>query len=115
MNKVWFIFISGESEGPFAIEDLKLDDRLTPDTLVWKEGFDEWKKIRDVPELKEFFKESPKKEEEELDDNESKDLEKNLIQDELVLDLGPAQEPHYLLWLLLMLISLLYVILKLYN
>lgn len=102
MEKVWFICIDGKREGPFSVQDLKRDHRLSPDTLVWKEGFSKWKKIRHVPELKEVF----------FDEKTDQD---NLIEkaqlivtprDEIILDL--QKEPPYLFWLLIALLLLLY-------
>lgn len=112
MDKIWFVLINNVQEGPFSFDDLKSDHRLTPDTLAWREGFTEWKKIREILELKELFQESSS--EEEGDKDELKPLKTEPLQDELVLDMGQAQPP-YILWLLLALITLLYVVLKLYT
>jgi hypothetical protein len=111
MDKIWFIFIDGQSEGPNSYEDLKNDSRLTPDTWVWKEGFDNWKKIREVKELENLFKENTK-------DDQENDLfpendKKNLLQDELVIDMG--FEPPYFLWIILALIVIIYVLFQLYR
>jgi hypothetical protein len=111
MIKVWFVLINGKQEGPFAIEDLKGDHRLTPDTLVWKEGFETWVKIREVEELKELFEDHS--ETHSTDENDLKDLEK-ADQNELVLDMQTGIEPPYFFWILLALISLIYVMLQLY-
>ncbi len=54
MAENWYYVQKGNRQGPVAIEviesmiqsqDLKLDD------YVWKKGFENWKKIREVPEL----------------------------------------------------------------
>lgn len=112
MYKIWFILIEGKREGPFAYEDLKADCRLTPDTWVWKKGFDDWKKIRDVPELKKLFEDDDSKKVEE-DGDETNLLGKKPAQSELVMDFG--QEPPYFLWILIALISLLYLLIRLYG
>lgn len=109
MNKIWFILIGEKREGPYSFEDLKHDSRVTPDTLIWKEGFSEWKKIRDVPELKNLFKDNP--EQTEPEENEQEGFKKRPVQDELVLDFG--QEPPFLLWVLIALIALMYVFIRL--
>jgi hypothetical protein len=57
MEKVWYLLIKGNKEGPFSFAELKQDLRLTPDTLVWRKGFPKWVPIRFVPELKELFEE----------------------------------------------------------
>lgn len=57
MEKIWFILINGNREGPYSVDELKKDPRLTPDTLVWREGFEYWVPISQVPELKGIFEE----------------------------------------------------------
>jgi GYF domain 2 len=59
MEKVWYIEVEGKREGPFSIAQLKRDKRITPDTLVWKKSFSTWIPIRNVPELKIIFEDSP--------------------------------------------------------
>lgn len=111
MTKIWYILIDGKSEGPWTFDELKENSKITPDTLAWKEGFDNWTKIRDIPELKELFEEVSKPPEVE----ESTDsLEEKSLQDELVLEMG-QQEPPYMLWFLIAFVSLMYVILQLYT
>lgn len=112
MDKIWFIIIDNKSTGPFSCVELRANSGITPDTLVWKEGFDGWKKIRDVPELKKLFEEDSKQNDE--DENQIKLLDKDPPQDELVLEMGEMTQPPYFIWLLLALVSLLYVILHLY-
>lgn len=108
MIKIWFILIDGKREGPFSYEDLKNDTRLTPDTLIWKTGFPDWKKIRDVPELKDLFKDEP----DQIEQKENEIFDKKATQDEqLVLDFG--EEPPSI-WLLIAFLTLLYVLIRLY-
>lgn len=89
--KIWYIKVNGKQEGPFSYADLKRDRRLTPDTLVWKQGFETWLPIREVSELKNLFKD-----EEEVLEPEK---EPQLPQDELVLDM--RQQPPFLVWILI--------------
>lgn len=109
MNKCWFIWQASKHEGPFSYEDLKNNRSLTPDTLVWKEGMSGWKPIRNVPELKNLFKD------EENDDEEN---EENLLgtvpQDEIALPLNDA-EPPLLLWLLIAILVIIYTAVKLFQ
>jgi GYF domain 2 len=68
MEKIWYIILEGRKLGPFSVQDLKRDSRISPDTLVWKEGFEDWVPIKEVPELRAVFKdqdEEPEEEEEE--------------------------------------------------
>lgn len=79
--------------------------------MVWKEGFPSWKKVRDVSELKEVFEEDSEIGEEQ--ESQLEESKKKVVQEELVLDI--RQEPPYILWILLVLISLIYVIIQLYH
>ena len=55
--KKYFILSGKEQKGPFTIEELKKLG-VTNDTLCWFEGTENWKKINEVPELKELLIES---------------------------------------------------------
>ncbi len=46
----YFIIKNGKKEGPLEISDLK-GMKLLNDTLVWKEGFENWKPAKEVEEL----------------------------------------------------------------
>lgn len=109
-TKIWYILIKENQEGPFSVEELKQDPRITLDTLALKQGWETWKPIRDIPELAKLFqKEAPsRKPQKGTWEIESKELP----QDEIVLDFG--SEPPYLLWALFVLVCLIYVIFKLY-
>lgn len=110
MNKIWYINIDGKQEGPFSILDLKKDTRITPETLVWKEGFPNWKPIGQVPELKDVFAdESPN---EEKKPEETKKSSPILPQDEIVLDM--RNEPPYFFWLLLLVAILVYFLTQIF-
>lgn len=104
MDKIWYIDVAGKTEGPFSILELRGDERLTPDTLVWKEGFKRWIPIREVAELKAVF-----------EDSEEKiplipELESKIEPDEeIVLDLKD-NNPNYVYWLILGLIVILYAL-----
>lgn len=63
-DRVWFILIDHQKEGPYTLFDLKKDRRFTLDTLVWKEGFQEWIPARFIPELAALFADREKKEQE---------------------------------------------------
>lgn len=107
IKKEWFIDIEGKKEGPFSISDLKRDNRITPDTLAWKQGFIRWKKIRDIPELKEIFADA--------DDKSKIDLsvKDQLInqREEIILDL--RKDPPYLFWTFIILcVLLLYALIQ---
>ncbi|MBC7172057.1 MAG: zinc-ribbon domain-containing protein, partial [Polyangiaceae bacterium] len=51
---VWHVVVNGEQQGPYAplqIGGLLTDGTIDWEAYVWKEGFDGWKPVRDVPEL----------------------------------------------------------------
>ena len=97
MKKIWYLDIRGKLEGPYSVKDLKRDIRLTPDTLVWKEGFAHAVPIRNVPELKSVFTddepvplEEPKKK---IEGKQQNDL--------LLMEM--SHEPPFLIWALIIL------------
>jgi len=55
MKRVWYIKIEKEPEGPFSVDELRWDTRLTPDTLAWRNGMSTWLPIRQIPELASLF------------------------------------------------------------
>lgn len=57
-NKIWYIKVNDQKEGPYSIHDLKIHPQMTPDTLVWKQGFKDWIMARKVPELKVLFEDT---------------------------------------------------------
>lgn len=105
MDKIWYICVEGKSVGPCSIEDLRRDRRLTFDTFVWREGFTNWKRLSEVPELEHVFQEDESKEPtvntDEPEDQKSAKTE--LSQDELALDArrGP---PPYFFWIILLIL-----------
>ena len=106
VDKIWFIAVQGKQEGPYSILDLKRDPRITPDTLVWKEGFVNWLPMRHVPELKEVFKDEPEAkplQEEAKPSPRSNDLYK---QETLILQRDPIQ---FFLWILVAILIILYL------
>ncbi|MFQ5729548.1 MAG: DUF4339 domain-containing protein [Waddliaceae bacterium] len=109
MDKIWYIIIDGIEEGPYSIRELSLNSRVNLDTIAWKEGFDSWKAIRDIPELRALFEEEPPKEEE----GEESKAGGLVPQEELVLDL--QKEPSFFfLWVIIAVIIIFYVCYELY-
>lgn len=43
--------VDEKSTGPFSLDEITLHPALTPDTLVWKPGFDNWVPAKSLPEL----------------------------------------------------------------
>lgn len=102
MDKIWYIKIHGNREGPFSVLDLRRDRRITPDTLVWRQGFDRWQQIRYVPELQVVFEDEPAEKEEKITFPPMPD------DDEIVLDMR-GKDPHRWLWFVLIGILLIYI------
>lgn len=107
MLKEWFIFVDEKEEGPFSISQLKCDKRITPDTLARHINSVRWQPIKQIPELKEVFK-----------DEESqpliKETDKSLPRgDELAIDVDQDPSP-WLYFLLLLAIILTYVFYQLF-
>lgn len=100
MHKEWFVLIDNVKEGPYSIEDLRRDRRVTPDTLVWRQGFETWIPIRNVPELKSLFEEQ--KNEPEAEEPITPSLPKN---DTLAISMEP---PFF--WIFIALIVVAYVL-----
>lgn len=101
MDKEWFLLIDNVKEGPYSIDDLRGDRRVTPDTLVWKPGFETWIPIRNVSELKSLFEDKEKNEPEEEEPAKTS-LPKN---DTLAISMEP---PYF--WIIIALIVVAYVL-----
>ena len=58
MEKEFYYLDEKEQKGPFCIDQLKTVG-LKPDTLVWADGLENWKPVKDVEELKGLLKRTP--------------------------------------------------------
>jgi hypothetical protein len=58
MTKKYFITKGKKKSGPYSIEDLKTIE-LTPNHLIWTEGFDDWKSIIEIEDLKNYILQEP--------------------------------------------------------
>lgn len=58
MEKEFYYLDEKEQKGPFSIDQLKTVG-LKPDTLVWADGFENWKPVKEVEELKGLLKKTP--------------------------------------------------------
>ena len=58
MNKEYYYLEGNEQKGPLSIDKLNTVG-LKPNTLVWAEGLDDWKPIKEVDELKNLLKIPP--------------------------------------------------------
>ena len=106
MDRIWFIQVGGTQEGPYALEELRDDVRITPDTPVWREGFSKWLPCRDVPEFESLFEEKlPEPEEKKAVPEE---------EEEVALDMpvGPPPFPYH--WVIIAFLLIGYVFYRLY-
>jgi hypothetical protein len=58
----YYIIMNEEQNGPFTpkiIREMIKDRTVRPDTLVWKQGIENWVKATELSELKELFKSVP--------------------------------------------------------
>lgn len=55
-SPVYFLVVDEKSTGPFSLEEILSHPQLTPDTLVWKPGIDNWLAAKNFPELEPAFK-----------------------------------------------------------
>lgn len=108
LDKIWFIKVDERKEGPYNIQDLKHHPRMTPDTLVWKEGFKDWILARFVPELKVLFEDE--KQGEELHD---RFRAQKVILEDSTLALEGSNFPFLFYWLIILLIVFAYLFFKL--
>ncbi len=109
MNKIWFVSINNTQEGPYSVEDLQRDVRITPDTLVWREGFPRWIAIRNIPELRKIFKD----EENDTDEEEDKTKKPSRIPyEEMALDY--QQDPNTIFWIIVVVLALIYSLYQFY-
>ena len=114
MEKIWHIDIEGNREGPYSIEDLRRDVRITPDTLVWKKGFSLWVPIRNVPELKEVFADEVEhKDSEEPDETKGGGIASTEVSDQLTIAIR-EDPPYFFLWILMAAILVSYLFYQLY-
>lgn len=109
-DKIWFIKIEDNQEGPFSVLDLKYHPRMTPDTLVWKEGFTKWVPARKVPELKSLFKD-----EEEPVELKDRFKIRKVSQEDSILALEGSNFPYLFYWLIILLIIVIYFFYKFHG
>ena len=57
-GKFYYLAERNKTSKPFTLEQLK-DKGLTNESLVWTEGMDDWKMLKDIPELSHLVKPKP--------------------------------------------------------
>lgn len=114
VSKEWYLLIGGQKEGPYTLLELRNNRLITPDTLIWKEGFRQWVAIRYVPELKILFQDEK---EEEPPADVVKEGEAKSAVDSQETTLAIRYEPPYKLyfWLLIVILMVCYTIYRFYT
>lgn len=54
-NLQYYMVVDEQSTGPFTLDEVTLHPKLTPETLVWKPGLDNWVAAKTLPELAPAF------------------------------------------------------------
>jgi len=57
-GKFYYLAERNKTSKPFTLEQLK-DKDLTNESLIWTEGMDDWKMLKDIPELSHLVKPKP--------------------------------------------------------
>lgn len=52
---VYYMVVDEKSTGPFSLDEITLHPALTPETLVWKPGLENWVAAKTLPELTPAF------------------------------------------------------------
>jgi hypothetical protein len=72
--KEYYAVVNNKQKGPFSLKELA-ELHITHDTLVWKEGFQDWCRAGEVQELASLFSGSPASQYEEDDEEYEEDDE----------------------------------------
>jgi hypothetical protein len=104
MRKEWYIKLKDRTEGPLTKLDLKMDPRVTPDTLAWRSGMPDWLPIEDIPELKDIFEEAaPPPEHFEAKQTESDES----LGPERIMEMSP--DPNYFFYVILVVVLIILI------
>lgn len=109
--RIWVMKIGSMEEGPYTVQELKEEPRLTAKTLLRKEGALFWRPLALIPELKEVL--------EHIEERRKKNLkigEQGEALLELEGELDPLDPPPFFFFLFLLacvlLYAALYIVLK---
>lgn len=56
--QIYYMVVDEQSTGPFSLDEITLHPKLTPETLVWKPGIENWMPAKTFPELDVAFRHS---------------------------------------------------------
>ncbi len=52
----WYFFINNQERGPYATQDTEVVIRENPTAYCWREGFDDWRPVHEVTEIRRMKK-----------------------------------------------------------
>ena len=111
MDKCWYCIVEGGAKGPYTKEDLLLKPFFTPESLVWKEGFSDWKPAKDVDG---FFDQDDSEEDTRPDFKDLNDEDGVDSEGEVAL-LEEKEPPNFILWLLILLVILVFYLYQTFS
>ncbi len=97
----WYYVENGERQGPITEDELTgkiQQELLEAEDYVWKKGFDNWKKVKEINELVPFLDKKEEKPTEEVAEpneatTEEKVKEKTAAESESEPEVGPEEKP----------------------
>lgn len=54
-SQIYYMVVDEKSTGPYTLDQITLHPQLTPETLVWKPGIENWEPAKNFPELSPAF------------------------------------------------------------
>jgi hypothetical protein len=112
-EKIWFILVDGKPKGPYSFYELRANQRITPDTLGWREGLSEWRPLREIPELQRLFDEGTALHETEEVVGEKKG-KKGKEESELVV-VARQEPPYWTIWVILILLLAIWIFFSIFS
>ena len=58
-SQQYYLVVDEQQAGPFTLEEIAAHSSLTPESLVWKPGYDNWVAAKTLPELSPLFINNP--------------------------------------------------------
>lgn len=109
MAREWFLYIHDQEEGPYRIEEVFSDSRVSEQTLLWREGMKDWTPLKEVSglaqKLRAWRKEQNRKKR--APKRKAKEPKRIKLPEDEVIAIRSDPPPYWML-LLLVLILLIY-------
>ena len=111
-EKIWYVYLDGAQQGPFAVSALGGVVGFSPDSFVWREGLADWVPAGTLPELAPLFKDQDTPDDEWYDDEDDDEEEKSGAR--RLPDGGTAvikMEPNqFIFWFVIILLIITYML-----